>query len=566
MLDNTKVGITGIGVVCAIGHNAEEVRASLLNGRSGIGPIRYLQTKHRELPVGEVSLSNDEMAAILGLKQGGHYSRTSLMGAVSIREALRSAGIDSLSGRRVAVISGTTVGGMDVAELYWQQLKDGVNPDNLPISNECGRSTKEMAEYAGIPDAACCTVSTACSSSLNSIMLGCELLHRGEADIVIAGGSEALSRFHLNGFNSLMILDKERCRPFDATRTGLNLGEGAAFVVLQRDPDNALAYIAGYGNRCDAYHQTASSATGEGAFLAMSDALSMAGISPEDIDYINAHGTGTPDNDISESRAILRLFGPETPPVSSTKAFTGHTTSASGSIEAVFCILAMQHGFIPANLGWKNPIEGGITPAAGAQGVTLEYVLCNSFGFGGNDSSMVLSRSECALRYPDCTCECETVADESVDSVEELSALKEFVSPMESRRMGKLMKAATLSALRAMKAAGVDCPDAIITGTSRGMLENSNRFLDDIYANGEELLKPTLFMQSTHNTLGSSIAIRTGCHGYNITYSQGDDSMEWAMRDAEDKVRSGRMKIVLVGSYDETADSVNARTLILRRK
>lgn len=556
MTNGSKIGITGLGVVCAIGNNAGEVRTSLLGNRSGIASVRYLRTKHTGIPVGEVKLSNREMAEELGLDPDHQYSRTALMGAISIRQALEQAGTGPLEGRRVTVISGTTVGGMDLAE----------NGDNPFAGNECGRCTREMVEYAGLRDVRCCTVSTACSSALNSIIIGCEILQKDEADIVIAGGSEALSRFHLNGFNSLMILDKEVCRPFDATRVGLNLGEGAAFVVLQKNPDDALAYVAGYGNRCDAFHQVASSENGDGAFLAMSDSLSMAGLNPADIDYINAHGTGTPDNDISESRAIMRLFEDAIPPVSSTKAFTGHTTSASGSIETVVCLIAMQDSFLPANLGWKNLIDGGIRPTTGANGVSLEYVMCNSFGFGGNDSSIIFSAEQRELPYPRDTYETVTAADVKVDNMESLQELRKFVSPIEGRRMGKLMKAAILSALKALETAGMESPDAIITATSHGMLETSNKFLNDILANDEEMLSPTLFMQSTHNTIGSAIAIRTGCHGYNITYSQEDESLDWALADAEKKISSGRVRTVLVGLYDETSDSVDARTLILTRK
>ena len=406
---------------------------------------------------------------------------------------------------------------------------------------------------AGLEDVELCTISTACSSALNSIIVGAEMLKNDEADLVIAGGSEALSRFHLNGFNSLMILDTERCRPFDDTRAGLNLGEGAAFVVLQKDAPDAKAYLAGYGNRCDAFHQTASSADGEGAYLAMEDALSMAHLSAADIQYVNAHGTGTPNNDLSESKALLRVFGDKMPEVSSTKSFTGHTTSASGSIETVICLLAMQHGFTPGNLGWKNQIEGGITPTHGHNGVKLDHVLCNSFGFGGNDSSLVLSKCDepsASEHYPNM--EVVELACDEVTTKEELVALKEFVSPMESRRMSKLMKAAILSAFRALKKAGIETPDAIITATSRGMLEFSQRFLDDIINNGEEMLKPTLFMQSTHNTLGSEIAIRCKCHGYNITYSCGDDSEKWAMRDAVRQLKTGKARAVLVGCFDES--------------
>ena len=471
---------------------------------------------------------------------------------------------------------------MDLTEMYYEQMKTDDSLLYLPQSNECGKSTEEMAELTGLENAEICTISTACSSALNSIILGSEMLKRNEVDIVIAGGSEALSRFHLNGFNTLMILDKERCRPFDATRAGLNLGEGAAFVVLERDSDKSLAYISGYGNRCDAFHQTASSENGEGAYLAMRDALEMASLQPEDIQYVNAHGTGTLNNDISESQSLKRIFGDKMPEVSSTKSFTGHTTSASGSIEAVICILAMQNRFTPANLGWKNHEEGAIVPTLGNADINIENVICNSFGFGGNDSSLILS-----MNKPESTCsaggdyDIEIIADELITSADDLKELKEFISPMESRRMGKLQKAAHLSSLRAMKAAGTDCPDAIITATSRGMLEISMQFLEDIAANDEELLKPTLFMQSTHNTLSSAIAIRAKCHGYNTTYSQGDDSFRWAMRDAERLIKTGKAATVLVGSYDESTatfsefaeragkeapQAIYARSIVLTRK
>lgn len=548
-----RISITGAGIICAIGNDSKSVLESLRSGRTGIGQMKYLESRHSYLPVGEVKLSNGEMKQMLGITGDEPMSRTTLMGAIAIRQALEEAGLQDVKGKRVALISGTTVGGMDLTENYIERMKTDDSLLYLPQSNECGKSTVEMAGLTGLEEAETCTISTACSSALNSIILGAEMLKRDEVDIVIAGGSEALSRFHLNGFNTLMILDKEQCRPFDDTRAGLNLGEGAAFVVLEKNAAKSLAYVSGYGNRCDAFHQTASSENGEGAYLAMKDALDMAGLAPDDIQYVNAHGTGTPNNDISESQALIRIFGENLPEISSTKSFTGHTTSASGSIETVICLLAMKNDFTPGNIGWKVRTEGGIIPTLGKENVRLENVLCNSFGFGGNDSSMVISREVNANDETiSAEYESETAAEYTVTSIEELKELKEFVSPMESRRMGKLMKAAHLASFRALKEAGIECPDAIITATSRGMLEISMQFLEDIAANGEELLKPTLFMQSTHNTLSSAIAIRTGCHGYNITYSHGDDSMKWAMRDAERLIATGKAETVLVGSFDES--------------
>lgn len=253
-----SISITGLGILCAIGNDAESVLDSLRKGVSGIRRMKYLSSKHDYLPVGEVQLSEDQMKAMLGIDNPQPMSRTTLMGAIAIRQALQHAGIEDVTGKRVVLINGTTVGGMDLTEKYFQQMKTDDSLLDLPQGNECGKSTVEMAELAGVGTARTCTISTACSSALNSIILGCEMLRADDADIVIAGGSEALSKFHLNGFNTLMILDKQPCRPFDATRAGLNLGEGAAFVVLEKNSAKSLAYVSGYGNRCDAFHQTAS--------------------------------------------------------------------------------------------------------------------------------------------------------------------------------------------------------------------------------------------------------------------------------------------------------------------
>ena len=379
----TVIHITGAGVVSAVGCGRGETLDALRHGRSGIGPVRFLQTEEKAFPVGEVPLSNEEMAARSGASL--ELSRTSLMGILALEEALAEAGLKDLAG--VPLIGGTTVGGMDKTELTF--------PAYSPL-HDCGASTDAIAaHFGGAPFVT--TLSTACSSAANAVIFGANLIRSGQAEIVAVGGSESLSDFHLHGFGSLMILDTAPCRPFDATRAGLNLGEGAAFLILESEASMkrrgaaSLAVLCGFGNACDAFHQTASSENGEGAFLAMQKALRMAGLKPEDIDYVNAHGTGTPNNDASESAALRRVFGDAMPPVSSTKAFTGHTTSASGSIEAVFCLLALRHGFIPAQLNWAAADPACIVPSAGGE-ATLKHILCNAFGFGGNDSSLLISR------------------------------------------------------------------------------------------------------------------------------------------------------------------------------
>ena len=559
-----NIAITGLGIICAIGNNSQQVLDSLVNRKTGVGMMKYLQSCHTELPVGEVKLSDDELKTLLGLPVESLYSRTTLLGAVAVKQAMADAGLtaDMLAGKKVVLISGTTVGGMDVTERILVDMREALQTPNTqqpsPVDyvkrHDCGSTTNEIAQVCGL-DCEVCTISTACSSAINSIIVGCEMLRSGEADIIIAGGSEALSKFHLNGFNTLHILDTEVCRPFDATRVGLNLGEGAAFLVLQKDKADGKAYIGGYGNKCDAFHQTASSDDGEGAYLAMCEALESSGIDKSQIDYINAHGTGTPNNDPSESVALKRIFGDDMPLVSSTKGFTGHTTSASGSIETVICVLAMQNNFVPVNYGFGHVDETCIHPFEGDDKQhTMDYVICNSFGFGGNDSSLLLMREakDCSMASTKIP-ELEIVADITIDSMEQLADYKEYISPKEGRRMGKLMKAATLTSLMALREAGIESPDAIVTATANGMLETSEKFLVDMVDNGEETLSPTLFMQSTHNTIGSAIAIRTQCHGYNITYTQGKDSMKWALRDAERLIIMGKAKTVLVGCHDESS-------------
>ena len=556
-----NIVITGEGIISAIGNDKATVLQSLLDGRSGIVEMKHLHSSHHELPVGEVQLTNDEMKTMLALPVEEQTSRTSLMGMSAVRQALAEAQLPETApkNRRVVLISGTTVGGMDITEQYYDSFATSDEHLDCLKKHDCGSSTEEIAAMFGISE--CTTISTACSSAANALILGANLLKTGQADLVIAGGSEALTRFHLNGFNSLMILDHEPCRPFDAQRAGLNLGEGAAFVVMETEASarergaDIHAWLTGYGNACDAFHQTASSDNGEGAYRAMTEALEMAQLKPEDIDYVNAHGTGTPNNDLSESAALKRVFAEKMPLISSTKAFTGHTTSASGSIETVICLLAMQHHFVPANLRWEHQIPDGITPTTGVKDVTLKHIVCNAFGFGGNDSSLILSavpvageESAAAISDDDI----RVAAKVEITSEEALSEIRNYVKPLEARRMGKIMKSSLLSSLKAMEQAGIEKPDAIITATALGCLENSERLLNQLQEEGEVMLKPTYFMQSTHNTIGSGIAIFTKCHGYNVTYTHGKDSLEWALRDARMLLKSGKAKNVLVGLHDET--------------
>lgn len=581
-----SIVITGEGIVCAIGNNTAEVAHSLLHQRTGIGQMRHLHSALHNLPVGEVKLSNSEMEALLSLPHNSNTSRTALMGMMAVRQAVAQAQLcdketqteeertrtrkeDGCANNkdtraqdrkqlRVVLISGTTVAGMDITEQRFARMMQEEKTDSSLNQHDGGSNTEAIARHFDL-FSDFTTLSTACSSAANAIILGADMLKAGDADIVVAGGTEALSQFHLNGFHSLMILDQHTCRPFDNTRAGLNLGEGAAYIVMEREADavargaKIAAYLSGYGNACDAFHQTASSPEGTGAQLAMREALKMAALQPHDIQWIEAHGTGTPNNDASESHAISQVFGHQMPPVSSTKGFTGHTTSAAGSISAVIALTAMHHRFIPANLGWGTPMDEGLVPTMGENDITLHHVMCNAFGFGGNDSSIILSDAPTAC--PNLTLMGENriavAAQVENTSTEKLKDIRRYISPMESRRMGKIMKSVLITSLEALEESGIAMPDAIITGTSWGSLESSERLLRQL-AEGETLTSPTDFMQSTHNTMGSLVAIHLKCHGYNATFTQKERSLEWALYQARLLLRLGRCQTVLVGCHDES--------------
>ncbi len=599
------VVITGYGIVSAIGVGKAETLDALRNHRSGIAPVQYLDTVHRDMLVGEVKLSFDELMTRVGVPSDAEapQSRTALIGRLALREALQQAGLTSPDDyATMALLSGTTVGGMDRTEIEASVSADGTIEH---YNYDCGTSTLDIARGFG-QFAFVDTISTACSSAANAIAMGIEMVRQGLFERVVAGGSEGLSRLHLNGFNTLMILDSEPCRPFDAHRNGINLGEGAAYLVIESEASalrrgvRPLAVLSGYGNACDAYHQTASSPEGEGAVLAMRQALADAGLQPSDIAYINCHGTGTPNNDVSELTALHRVFGPQLPPFSSTKGFTGHTTSASGSIEAAFCLLALEHHFLPVNLNFRDPITPdssstpdipvlpsvddqvfplsrysapavrGIEGVRRTEGVLAEGVcLCNAFAFGGNDTSLILApyhplhtsvQSDAMSSHPLSLAPKEASPLLSKRRIfllasTELSPdidpnFRDYLSPLESRRLDKLLKRTVACSLQTLRQCPEVVPDAIITATVWGSAISAITFFHDMMRQGEAFLKPTLFMQSTHNTMSSLIAIQTHNHGYNVTHSQLDDSLPHAFLDAWLQMQSGRIRSALVGIHD----------------
>ena len=395
-----KIYISGIAAISAIGNNVAENFDSLIHQKSGIGKITQLNTIHKnEIPVGEVKLSDKQLKEKLSITDNQAYTRTALLGITAVQEALKNAEISEINKYRTGIVSATTTAGMTSSEKFYLDFLNTDFYNDFIKTHEAADSTEKIVDYFGIKEFMT-TVSTACSSSANAIMTGARLIKNGLLDRVIVGGTDALSKFTLNGFNTLMILDHKPCKPFDNERKGLNLGEAAAYLVLEsedivkKEHKKPLTELSGYANANDAYHQTASSPEGYGASLAMLQALENANLKPSEIDYINVHGTGTANNDLSEGTAMLKVFDNKVPKFSSTKAYTGHTLAAAGSLEAVYSVLSIQNKVIFPNLRFKNKIqEFNLIPETELiRNTDIKHIMSNSFGFGGNGTVLIISK------------------------------------------------------------------------------------------------------------------------------------------------------------------------------
>ncbi len=400
-----RIVVTAVGIVSALGTGIDAQLQAMRHGRSGVGKVMHLQSVHApDFVLGEVKMSNDELATALNLPTGDNgYTRTTLLSLTAMQDLLDQTDVSLLKQEQFAFISANTVGGMcKMEDIYMDVAGAQTEEKNLKYIDtlDCAESTEQIAEHFGLRSLTA-TISTACSSSSNALMLGARMIKQGVVNRAICGGGDALSRFTLNGFYTLKNVDKTPSKPFDHNRNGLNIGEAAGFCLIEKESEakargaKTLAVLSGYANTNDAYHVTAPSPNGEGAVRTMQTALAMAGLQPADIGYINAHGTATANNDLAEGRAIQELFGKQAPPFSSTKPFTGHTLAAAGIIEAIYCIMALQQQMVIPNLNFETMMEElEISPASTLiENATINHVLSNSFGFGGSNVSLVFSKA-----------------------------------------------------------------------------------------------------------------------------------------------------------------------------
>jgi 3-oxoacyl-(acyl-carrier-protein) synthase len=618
MLQRNPV-VTGTGIICATGCGVARAWESIRAGQSGLGALTLFSSpRYSNHLVGQV---RDNVDALAGNVRG---SRSDKLAWIAAREALAAAGLEPGPGacnpERAGVLLGCTVGGMLGTEQFLAALLRGNRRRFGPLRfHECAGAADLCARRLGA-HGPCATVSTACSAGAMAILAAAELIEQGEADLMLAGAGDSLSRLTLNGFGSLLLLDPNGCRPFDARRTGISLGEGAAMLVLEAEETarargaTILARLVGWGASCDAFHATAPHPEGRGALAAMQRALERAGARPADIDYVSAHGTGTPDNDAMEAKALKQLFGARLPPVASVKRFFGHTLAASGAIKAVLCVQALREQAVPANPGFELPdAKLGLEPVRTFRAQKLSRVLSNSFGFGGNNVALVFEHPKAPKSGRDGVVECRSNANAvstlplqpsltplpsfavlgfgavsaAGSTLAEISAafqrggaatalfdvpsasppdqarvyacgefgVEQFIAPAQRRRLSRIQRMVLASARRSLSAelVAASAPGriAVAIGTGLGSLNDTAAFLENMIQKEERAPRPAFFTNSVHNSLASQVALELNLTGLNSTPIQREVSFEFALWQAANEIALGHADLALVGAADE---------------
>jgi 3-oxoacyl-[acyl-carrier-protein] synthase I len=394
-----NIYLNNCGIVCALGNGQEQVKARLYAAQSGVA-ANGRWSPGRELPLGEVQCELPSVAH-LPPHQRSRNNALALAAVAQIRQAVDAA-VARYGANRVGVVVGTSTSGIgETEQAVGRYAADGSLPDDFRYRVQEMGSPAEMLAYELGLEGPAYVHSSACSSAAKAMASAARMIRMGLCDAVVTGGVDSLCAFTVAGFAALESVSAAQCNPMSTNRKGINIGEGAALFLMSADAGGASPVaLMGWGESSDGHHMSAPDPSGAGARLAMEQALQRAGIEASQIDYINMHGTATPQNDAMESRVIESLFGPGVP-VSSTKPFTGHTLGAAAAIEAALCWLVMQddnpQGRLPAHLwdGAADPALPGlnlVSPGA-ALGRPLRHVLSSSFAFGGSNAVLVLGRT-----------------------------------------------------------------------------------------------------------------------------------------------------------------------------
>ncbi len=566
--------ITGLGVIASPGRGVNTIWEAVANHRDGLKPLTLFPSpRHGTDQVGEIQLD------LLKLGAPRNASRGDRLGWLAAREAVQAAALPPEAfGDRAGIIFGSSVGGSFDSERFLIQLiKEGKFRPRPTRFHECHSTADLIADSFGLYGPAM-TISTACSSSALAIAAAAEMIQAGEADVMLTGGADSLARMTWGGFHALLLVDGQGCRPFDATRGGMSLGEGAGVLVLEAEETalrrgaKILARLSGWGASCDAHHVTAPHPEGAGALAAMRAALRRGGLNAAQIDYVNAHGTGTRDNDLAESKALKSLFGERVPPFSSSKRFFGHSLAASGALEAVVCVEALRHQQTPANPGFKEVDPAiGLAPVQQTTAAPLTHVMSNSFGFGGNNAVLIFSVPEAAERpraaklAPVNITSVGVVGAGGVATVETTAPLPvtnlsahscnplpgaDKLSPNQRRRLGRIHQMAILAA----RASHVPAPEqrvAVALGTGLGCLAEGAAFIENYVAKDEAEPMPSRFPGSVHNAPAGQIAMDLGARALNSAPTAGAITFECALWQACRQLEADEADAALAGAVDE---------------
>ena len=397
---SAEVCVTGLGVLCSAGAGIPALLGALRAGSTSIAPLDLFDTSDLSVHVAGQVRTVPTSSGLSG-RDWARASRADRMTIVALEESLRQSRLNLAEeeASRVGVAVGTSMGAMFELETYLERRRTGARLGDVRAKVATYGVGSPAALVARVTGAAGRRLapSTACSSSAVSLAMGAAWIRSGAADVVLAGGVDALARTTFAGFHCLRALSPEPCRPFDADRSGMSLGEGAGMLVLEsadharRRGADVLATLAGTAMTCDGFHPTAPHGDGEGAARAMRGALRDAARTADSVDYVNAHGTGTQQNDAAESAALRQVFGTRAVPVSSTKGLVGHLLGGAGALEAIISVLALREQILPGNFNLGTPDSAGPPGLLQRNTATtsLRTVLSNSYGFGGNNASLL---------------------------------------------------------------------------------------------------------------------------------------------------------------------------------
>ncbi len=574
----TEVAITGVGIVCALGNTRAEVTAGLREGRRPFAAVRRFDASDYKVNLAAEAPELDSTGRF-GRRLVRLASRTDVLAMWAVADAIEQARLSPTSRGHAAVYVGASSGGM--AELEAFEERGEVPSFSATYAYPVWATANAVARLLGTQGPRA-TFMTACSSAAHALGVALQRLRKGDVELAIAGGSESLCRLTLAGFGSLGVLDPRGARPFDAERAGITLGEGAAFFVLEPLPRarargaRILAMLAGYGASADAHHMVHPRSDGSGARAAVAAALEDAGVSPREVDYVNAHGTGTQQNDAAEAAALDALL-PEGTHLSSSKGMLGHTLGAAAAVEAAVVVLAAEAGFLPPNPGITQPAAelGKLALVRQAAPTQPQVALSLSLAFGGNNAALVLTRPPPQPRTRRRSHRREVMITGAAvasphGTFAEAGPLAELLnaeSPAQTdllgldaaallgrgavRRMDRLSAAATAVLKLAADVAHLPTEaSGIAFGTAFGALDNTAAFLRRVFAKGPKLANPIDFPNLVHNAPAGHAAIVLGATGPNIASCQEELAGDEAVLCAAEAVALGKLTTALAGGGD----------------